>query len=148
METLRLTDATATQWNILTQIRRLRSIDLSNSSVTGELLKVVGQIPSLMSLKLDGTKVTTSGLQHLVGSKKLRFLSLKNTSITNRDLQAIGQISNLETLMRDSNAITDTDLEHLLGLKELKDVTLRDTQINVHAKNLQALSKMCHVEGP
>ena len=33
-------------------------------------------------------------------------------------------------------------------MKELKDGTLRDTQINIDAKNLQALSKMCHVERP
>ncbi len=74
IETLRLSDATATQGDILTQIKRLRPIDLSHSSVTDEQLNVVGQIPSLMSLRLDGTKGTTSGLQHLVGSEKLRFL--------------------------------------------------------------------------
>lgn len=64
----------------------------SNSSVTNEVLKAVGQLKQLEVLILENQPgISDVGLSYLKGLKELKYVSVGNTSISPNGLQALKQ---------------------------------------------------------
>ena len=64
----------------------------------------------IVSVVLDGPKVTDAGLKHLAGLKQLRALTLGGTKVT------------------------DKGLKHLAGLKQLRELILSGTKVTGKGK--------------
>ena len=82
-------------------------------------------LDELISLSLDGTKVTDAGLVNLEGLTHLDCLWLANTGVT------------------------DAGLVHLVGMKRLFDLGVSGTKVTCHgAAKLQKALPLCEVYGP
>src|SRR5947209_4177531 len=74
----------------LKELRQLRSLDLSGSSVLDEELKELKELKQLISLDLNGCPcVTGIGLKHLIGLPKLASLSLEDTKVTDDGMKEL-----------------------------------------------------------
>lgn len=60
----------------------LASLDLRNTNVTDESLKIISSFPRLKKLNLMGTQINSDGLSSLNRHKNLETLNLVNTSVT------------------------------------------------------------------
>ena len=64
----------------------LVEIDLSETKVTDDDLRLVSQLAELRTLNLHRTGISDAGVEHLVGLKHLTTLTLGDTRITNAGL--------------------------------------------------------------
>jgi hypothetical protein len=67
----------------------ITSLDLSDSRVSDETLRTVGELRSLQSLSLDGTRVTDVGIAHLRGLTELVSIDVRNTDVTPEGLEPL-----------------------------------------------------------
>jgi hypothetical protein len=68
---------------LLTSLKRLRSLDLTGSSVSDAGLKELVQLERLAVLNLTGTRVTDAGLKEIATLKNLTQLVITGTSTSN-----------------------------------------------------------------
>ena len=97
----------------------------------------------LISLRLDGTRITDKGLQHIGECHALRSLVLSRTQITGEGLASLASLSTLERLSLDNTAITDEGLKALQSLASLDTLHLEGTKISDNG--LQVLSEFRHL---
>lgn len=76
----------------LTSLRgfdKLRELDLSDTKVTDEGLKLVKDLPALTSLRLAGTRITDSGFKaELAAKESLQRLDLTGTAVAPETVEA------------------------------------------------------------
>lgn len=85
-------------WSALKKLPKLTSLYLTNSGVTDDGLKELGQLSQLTSLALDDTPITDAGLSELVRLKGLTSLRVKNTKITAKAAPVLAQMKQLTYL--------------------------------------------------
>lgn len=79
-------DATLTN---LKGFDKLRELDLSETRITDQGLKVVKDLPALTSLRLSNTKITDAGFKaELAGKESLRRLDLTGTAVAPETVDA------------------------------------------------------------
>lgn len=135
----------------------LRGLGLKNCKVTDVGLGYIKDLP-LKELNVDGTDVTSAGLQEmrciknliflrachlrdggkilkvLKGSKALHFLSLTGSDLDDEDLKDLPTLTNLEELNIGYNMrITDRSLPYIAKLKNLKGISVAQTSITPRA---------------
>jgi beta-lactamase regulating signal transducer with metallopeptidase domain/thiol-disulfide isomerase/thioredoxin len=108
--------------------------------LTDEGFRHIGDMHSLETLKLTGTPVEATGLQHLQACPKLRELSLlKDRGATNR-VPMIATLKHLEELTLDDVAYTD--LVELKNAKSLRQLTLSRCGAKGASESLQQLTQL------
>ena len=113
VEDLAIDSVPAGQLSYLSSLVNLTSLQISNTSINSEELKMIGSLPKLKRLILNNCGLTTaSGLETAVG---LEYLDLSQNTI--RDLSPLTNMTALQDLYLQHNAIND--LTVLSGLKSL-----------------------------
>ncbi|CAN5471044.1 hypothetical protein BH11CYA1_BH11CYA1_20310 [soil metagenome] len=137
----------------LTQVKSLKSIELNQSSVTGEVLVTLARFPKLTDLKIGGTDIDGAQLAQsgilpnlqilhvdycskmgpaiaaLENSQKLRKLFVSFCKLTTKDIQNIGTMKELTRLKLSDNVLKDSDLEPLTKLAKLDNLELDGCKI-------------------
>jgi hypothetical protein len=115
MLNLQRTDVTDRDLLILGQLPELRSLTLSDTSISDTGLQYVAQCRELLILNLDGTHITSEGLSNLVHLSQLRELTISSTEVDN---SAAPYINRLFQLMRLDVGNTYVDRE---GADSMRD---------------------------
>lgn len=95
-------------------------LDLGDSQVTDESLKLIGRMPELERLHLEKTAVTDAGLAHLAGLTNLEYLNLYETKITDAGLAPLHGLPKLRKLYLWQTAVTiqgKRDFERAVNLE-------------------------------
>lgn len=107
--------------------RKLRTLCLSHTEVTGKKLMHLTRITSLERLGLRDTSL--QGLDGIQKLENLRALDLSHTKITDKDLLQLSNLMNLKSLNLGSCQVTDVGLKALSVLPELQALRLEQTKI-------------------
>ncbi len=112
---------------------------LKGAEITDAALKDIGQVTSLVDLRLGTTKVTDAGLAELAKLSQLQALGLELTGITDAGLAQLKGLANLVYLNLYGTQVTDAGLENLKGMKHLRSLYLWQTKVTPEgAKALEA----------
>ena len=103
----------------LSQMKRLKVLNLSRSTITDDGLKYISHM-TVGKLYLGRTQITDAGIKHLARMTGLKFLSLAGTQITAGSIEHISQITGLEELYLGRTNLTDGELERLRENTTLK----------------------------
>jgi len=76
----------------------IQEIDLSNTQITNEALKTIGELTTLRSLNLSNTAIDDDGLKHLQNLANLQQLYLGDTLVTGDGLKYLHGLETLSTL--------------------------------------------------
>ncbi len=112
----------------LGRLKRLQTLDLSNTKITDEGLKGLSNLSNLIILNIGQNSITDAGLQYL--PPNLISLNLENTQVTDRGLKQLQNLKSLQQLILKSNQqIADKSIDALVPLKTLFDLDLEGTGI-------------------
>lgn len=113
VEDLAIDSVPSGQLNNLSSLVNITSLQIRNTSINAEELKMIGSLPNLKRLILSNCGLTTaSGLETAVG---LEYLDLSQNTI--RDLSPLANMTQLQDLYLNHNAIND--LTQIAGLNTL-----------------------------
>ena len=156
----------------LSQLKRLRELDIKNTSVTDLGLSSICKISGLQELSIEGTNITPEGYEHLRNLRHLNLLDIeedlahrekyvglpaikniehleyRNLGIGDEGLKAIGQIQGLKSLLirclNSPSGITPQGFRHLCNLGKLIKIDL--VRVNIGDKGLEYLSNIKSLE--
>lgn len=116
VEDLAIDSVPSGQLSHLSSLVNIKSLQIRNTPVSAEDLKVIGSLPKLKSLVISNCGLTTAaGLETAV---ELEYLDLTQNTI--RDLKPISGMTKLQGLYLQNNALNDlTLLSNLTSLKQL-----------------------------
>jgi hypothetical protein len=114
---------------VLKKNRKLVSLVLSGTPVGDKDMAYIAEMPSLVSLFLTNTNLTDAGLAHLAKLPRLAILEASGTKITDRGLPEIAKLQNLNWLLLSGTEITDVGLPSLAAMPNLRRLTLADTKV-------------------
>lgn len=78
--------------------KQIVRLDLSNSAISDEQLKIVGQLPNIVQLFLQNTNVSEAGLKWLEELGVLEYLNLYHTAVGDNGLESLSKIKNLKNV--------------------------------------------------
>ncbi|WAJ72063.1 c-type cytochrome domain-containing protein [Catenovulum adriaticum] len=81
-------------------------LNLANSQVSNEQLKVLAQFPNLLKLHLEKNPISDQGIEHLTTLNQLQYLNLYRTNITNTSLNTLASLPNLTRLYTGETKVT------------------------------------------
>jgi hypothetical protein len=105
---------------LLSQLSRLRHLDLSGTSITDQELEVLRALPELDTVSLAWTAVTDAGVSNLSGCERLSSVNLQGTSSGDGALRALAGKTRLCQL-RTGSAVTDAGLALLHDIPIFKN---------------------------
>ena len=124
VEDLAIDSVPSGQLSYLSNLTNLVSLQIRNTSVSADDLKLIGSLPNLQNLTLSGCGLSTaSGLE---SATSLVYLDLSQNTI--RDLTPIQSITGLQTLIMHHNALND-----LAALSNLENLKMLDVGYNLLA---------------
>lgn len=103
LESLTIDNGNASEIYHISSLANLTQLVLTNTNLAQDDLKIVGALPVLKSLTIQGCRLT--GIAPLVNSQGLIYLDLSNNTI--RDISALQGMSGLQELYLGSNAVVD-----------------------------------------
>ncbi len=116
-----IADGISGQLHNLSALTNLTTLSVTNTSVSTDELAVIGNLPQLTRLTLNGCGLsTTTGLERAVN---LTYLDLSNNTI--RNIQALSAMPQLQEVYLQHNALTS-----LSALARLTNVTSLDVSYN------------------
>lgn len=106
---------------ILSDLKQLRILDISQIDLGANGLKHISKIKSLELLKIEALKGSIDGIRYLKQLPKLRLLSVNYNKLNRKDWREIAQIKSLEILSANSSNLDDASAKLLekLSLKKL-----------------------------
>lgn len=90
-------------------------LNLSNMSLTDEVLQEVGSFENLTQLLLNNNKISDAGLQYIQTLKHLEVLNIYNTPISDAGLQTLKSNSALKKIYIWQTNVTAIGIENLKG---------------------------------
>ena len=119
------------------------SLSMCEGVTDSQLARLIGSLPKLERLYLDGTSITDSDLVHLKHLTGLRLLLLTNTEVTDAGLVHLRGLTKLLRLDLGGTEITGQGLIHLKELTDLENLGLIDTPLNdAGLVNLRPFTKL------
>lgn len=73
-------------------------LNLANSQVSDQQLKMLAQFPNLLKLRLEKNPISDQGIEHLTQLNQLTYLNLYRTNITDNSLSTLATLPNLTQL--------------------------------------------------
>lgn len=122
VEDLAIDSAPSGQLNYLSSLVNLTSLQIRNTTISPEEMKIIGSLPKLEQLTISGCAISSAA--GLETATNLRYLDLSNNSI--RDLTPITSMANLQQLYLQHNAVND-----LSALTTLSALTKLDVSYNL-----------------
>lgn len=103
----------------LTELKELReqvvSIDVGNSNISDQDLKVVKDFPHLQKLHLQNNAISDAGVKQLAGLSYLESLNLSGTKITPQTLEELARLKALKKIFLYNTGIPET---HIASIKK------------------------------
>lgn len=93
----------------------LAQLDLGRTKITDAGLKVIAQMPRLVTLDLRQTGVTDAGLAALAGLKNLHTLNLYGTQVSDAGLKSLAGIKSLRQIYLWQTKATEAGAKQLKG---------------------------------
>lgn len=119
---------------------QLHVLALENTEITEVALRDVGDCQSLTHLVLDESTVRDRDVLALAKLQDLHDLYLIDTPITNEALKTIGRLKSLRFLNLNRCRVSDDGLRFLRGLRQLEGIVLEGTAItDARLHHLQAM---------
>lgn len=116
LEKLVVQNRTIDSLSVLSDLTKLKSLDLTGSRFPAEDLTILAGLPALTSLNLSDCSIST--IAALAGANNLTQLDLSHNTV--RNLEAIAPMTNLVELSLQHNAVTDlSQLSSLVNLRTL-----------------------------
>jgi hypothetical protein len=162
-----MTDEAFLEFAVVHSLKRVR---LRRTTLTDESLKAVLGLGHLEELRIVGSAITGSGLEHLEERTDLRVLDLANGKvedaglaplavltnlselrltncpITDQGVTIISQIDGLQTLDVSGTEITDTSLKTLRKHPTLKELNLTNTRATIDwVRDFERATPHCRV---
>lgn len=110
--------------------RRIRSLDLYDTSADDDLLIALAKVGSLVSLDFSSNLVTDAGMIAILRNCKLRSLFIRNAPLlTDRMLEEIVECPTLCELYLEGTSITDNGVEPVGTLPDLWSLGIGRTAI-------------------
>ena len=122
VEDLAIDSLSAGQLSNLSSLVNLTSLQIRNTSINTDELKVIGSLPKLEQLTLSGCGLAT--VEGLESAEKLITLDLSQNAI--RNLTPLANLSGLQQINLQNNAVED-----LTPLSNLKGITALDVSFNM-----------------
>ena len=122
----------------------LVSLDLLGSDVKDKDLEPLVKCRRLRMLNLSETSVGDAGIKHLAPLSNLEELWLRGTNVTDDSLAIIGQLKHLRALSLAETTISDAGVERLRELPQLEILHLGNTQVT--DAGLQALHTLISLQ--
>jgi hypothetical protein len=113
----------------LTGMRKLEDLNLFESGLTDEGLKLMKHFPDLRSVQMGHTKVTDAGLKHLENLTQLEYVGLRENHITDAGLVHLRKLTNLTGLYLGGTKVTNAGLKHLTGMTKMNYLRLYDVVV-------------------
>src|SRR5262249_51455936 len=102
----------------------LKYLNLFESGIGDEGIKVFKTLPALRSVPMGHTKVTDAGLAHLVGLTRLEYVGLRGNDVTDAGLVHLHSLTNLTSVYLGESKVTAAGVARLRkALPNLKTVT-------------------------
>ena len=128
-------------------VAELKSLDVSQSTVTDEGVRLLGHFAALTRVDLTALNINGAGIEGLEPLGNLRELTMASVQMgSSTGWERLGRLSQVEMLNLSLTNITDADVSSLItmtGLKELNvsNTALTDAALNQFAKleNLEIL---------
>ena len=134
LEKLTLTNGVSGQLSNISELSNLTELTITDTVVNAEELPIIGRLPNLQRLTLNGCSLsTTAGLET---AKSLNYLDLTNNAI--RNISPLSSLKQLQELKLAKNALND--LSSLSGLNML-------TNLDVSNNNLATLAPITSIVG-
>ncbi|HEY3967373.1 MAG TPA: hypothetical protein VGM05_22625 [Planctomycetaceae bacterium] len=115
-------------------------VSVPYSEAGDDHLRLIASGPRVISLTLDGTRITDAGLSHLRGMAHLRTLSLAATEISDAGAQMLKDVPSLRHLDLRRTRLTNSSLAPLVALRQLELLNLSGTLVD--GAGLTCLSKL------
>lgn len=123
--------------------QHVRIVELVNTKVTDDDLKLLSEFPCLESLDITGGAITEAGLVNLKGLKDLQRLYLNDLTITNDALANLSDLTKLDVLSLRNTKIDGKGIAHLKQLTQLTVLNLSKTAItNESLKQIQGMTAL------
>ena len=117
----------------LSSLSRLEALSLQRTGITGNGLKYLKAIGSLMVLNLSGNDITDEDLASVSRLTGLEVLALQDTKITGVGLAQLEGMARLNVLNLTNCRIVDDDLKHFTTMPNLRIVFAAGCEIGDHA---------------
>lgn len=128
----------------------LRSLDLANTGVTDENLRLIGRFTTLESLSLANdtyasgavirskpqNHISDEGLSNLAGLSSLHGIDLRGTQITDKGLATLASLKHLQWVQLDGTKVTGSGLSSLKSLPRLSMLELNGCKLDKAAFEL------------
>lgn len=108
----------------------LFGINMKRLEVTDDDLKHVARLTGLQHVELEGTDISTKGVNYLEPLKNLRFLGVDKTLIRSDAMKSIGKHIMLGNLVIGHNDLNEECYKDLLGLKNLTNLQVDNTHLS------------------
>jgi len=92
---------------------RIGELDLGNTRVGDEGLRVLRLMDRLTRLHLERTRTTDEGLEHVGPVQTLTYLNLFDTAVSDQGLEHLTGLTKLETLFLGQTDVTDEGVDQL-----------------------------------
>lgn len=130
------TNFTDADSHYLLELPDLIHLVANGTRITDIALIQIGTLTQLEMLDLSETAICDAIIPILNSLSQIRVLGLYSTQITDSTMAAIGALPKLEMLNVSFNPqITDAGFNHLLNTNHLKSVEIHGTKISNHAVN-------------
>jgi len=124
VEDLAIDSVPAGQLSYLSSLVNITSLQIRNTSISTDELKLIGSLPKLERLTLSGCALSTA--DGLETATSITYLDLSQNTI--RDLTPLQSMTNLQEVYLQHNAVND-----LTPLSGLKSITKLDVSFNLLA---------------
>jgi Leucine-rich repeat (LRR) protein len=118
----------------LPELKHLQGLSLIETGPLGASLDRLTLCPDIVGLYISQSVVTGDGLRCLGDLKQLKALTITNATVLDEHLQYFSGLPNLESLRLDSNAISDEGVVHVARCPALKTVSLGNTFVSSAAE--------------
>ena len=126
--------------------RQVISIDLGNSRVRDNDLKLVTQFPHLQKIHLQNTPIGDEGIQHLKSLQYLEVLNVSGTKITARTLSEISQWKSLKKLYIYNTSVSGESLQSLRKAHQELEVFNTQVDLTDSIYNAQLTIPVCKID--
>ena len=128
------------------ELKRLRRLTMSECEVP-EDFEWLTQLKRLRSLDVEGTKLTENQVSVISTVQTLSVLGLSKTDLNDQGLAKLSSLERLYSLSIKSNPISDESLSTLKQMERLQFLDIRGTQITAAGlQQLQAALPDCKIK--
>lgn len=132
---LRETSVEGDDLALIAELPTVTSLNLTATPIGDDDLAHVARMERLGELRLNSTQVTDAGMRHLLPLRELELLELRDTQISDDGVAQLSGMKSLKKVVLVGTRITDDCIQHLAQLKQLVELRISRTQVTEQGAN-------------